>query len=266
MSDIRIFVGTDCNNCDLESQAVLEYSIRKHASQPVEIVWMQQAKTGPWSGWRTASARTPFSHYRWSIPAVCGYQGKAIYCDSDFIFIADVAELWNQDVPGVFLLKMGKKEGAKLKTCCLLFDCAHAKGHVPGLDKLRGMDDAQGRMLEYFRTRPALIGSYQGDWNAVDLKGYDSLDDPRIKAIHYSRIETQLHLKHAIARLKREGRKHWYEGEVFPHPRPDLQALFDSYLAEAIRVGYTPEQYRIDPFGPYEKRRFVYSQHKGAVA
>lgn len=265
MSDpIRIFVGTDCNNCDLESQSVLEHSIRKNASQPVDIVFMQQQKAGPWSGWRTASARTPFSHYRWSIPALCDYEGKAIYCDSDFIFVADVAELWNQDVPGVFLMKLGKKEGAKLKTCSMLFNCATAKGHVPGLDKLRQMDDAQGRMLEYFRVRRELIGPYDGDWNAVDLKGYE-LNDPRVKAIHYSRIETQLQLRHALPRLQREGRSHWYTGEIFPHARPELQALFDELLAEAIGAGYEPERYRIDPFGAYAKRDFKYSTHKGVA-
>lgn len=125
---IRLFVGADGGNCDLESQAVLEWSVRKHASEPVEIVWMQQAATGPWSGWKCGSGRTPFSHFRWSLPSVCGYQGKAIYTDSDFVFMADIAELWNQDVPGVFLSKQPKKHLGK--TCCLVFDCAHASGHV----------------------------------------------------------------------------------------------------------------------------------------
>ena len=37
---IKVFVGCDPNNCDLEQMMVLDYSIHKHTSVPVEIVWM----------------------------------------------------------------------------------------------------------------------------------------------------------------------------------------------------------------------------------
>jgi hypothetical protein len=40
---IRIFVGCSANHDDLESQAVLEYTLRKHASQPLKITWMMQS-------------------------------------------------------------------------------------------------------------------------------------------------------------------------------------------------------------------------------
>lgn len=267
---IRIFVGADCNNCDLESQAVLEYSIRKHrerTARPVEITWMQQAATGPWSGWQTASARTPFSHYRWSIPAVCGYEGRAIYMDSDFIVLADIGQLWDQAFDGVIALRGGKGErveGGKIKTCCMLIDCARAKGHIPTLEALRGLPDAQSSVTRYFRDRPSLVGSYEGEWNCIDGKGFEDLADPQLKAIHYSRIETQLHLKHALPRLAAEGRTHWYTGEVLTHWRPDLIALFDRLLEEAIAFGYTLDRYRITPFGAYEKKDFTYATHKGA--
>ena len=38
---IQVFVGCDPNNCDLEQMMVLEYSLRKHTSHPVNITWMQ---------------------------------------------------------------------------------------------------------------------------------------------------------------------------------------------------------------------------------
>ncbi len=208
---IRLFVGVDGGNCDLESQAVLEHSVRKHASEPVEIVWMQQSAKGPYAKWKTSSGRTPFSHFRWSIPAMCNYEGRAIYTDSDFIFMADIAELWRQEIPGVMLLK---DPTGKLKTCCLLFDCAKAKGIVPTIDQLKADSNPNDHMLQFFRTHREHIAAFSGDWNCIDAGSYGSLDDPRIKAIHYSRIETQLHLKHAIKRLKAEGKTHWYTGEV----------------------------------------------------
>ncbi len=265
---IRVFVGADGTNCDLESQVVLEYSLRKHASEPVELVWMQQAATGPWAGWRCGTGRTPFSHFRWSIPAVCEYSGRAVYVDSDFLFLADIAELWHQPIPAVGLVRNAK---GKLSTSCLLFDCAKAKGHVPDLDALRRLPDAHSDVLGYFRGRLGLLTPFDGNWDCTDfekdVKGTIPLADPRIKAIHYTRMEQQLHLKYAIPRLKAEGRHHWYtEGGTVPtfaHPRQDLQAVFDGLYAEALAAGYTVDQYRVDPSGAGGRRSFAYSSHVG---
>ncbi len=263
MSDpIRLFVGTDGTNCDLESQMVLEHSVRKHASEPVAITWMQQAAEGPYAGWKCGSGRTPFSHFRWSIPAMCGYQGRGIYCDSDFIFTADIADLWHQPIPGVFLAKVGKK--GLHKTCCMLFDCEHAKDHVPGLKALRKMDDPQGQMMAYFKARPELYSPFSGDWNAIDLKGYEFVNDPRIKAIHYSRMEMQPQLAYAVPRLKNEGRSHWYTGPIGSHDRPELIALFAMLYQEAIASGYSLDQYRVEPFSGSTRRNFTYTHSQVA--
>lgn len=264
---IRLFVGTDGTNGDLESQSVLEWTVRKHASEPVDIVWMQQAKKGPWSGWRCSSGRTPFSHFRWSVPSVCNYDGRAIYCDSDFFFLADIAELWHQPIPRVGLVR---KDTGKLTTSCILFDCAKAKGHVPDLDALRKMPDAHSTVLDYFRKHLGLLTAFEGNWDCSDfekdVKQKGNLHDPRIKAIHYTRMSQQLHLKYAIPRLKKEGRAHWYKGEVHDHPRQDLQDMFDREYAEAVSAGYAVDRYRVTPFGESERRAFVYKTENRAVA
>lgn len=261
MSDIiRWFVGTAANNEDLESQAVLEFSARQHCSLPLEIVWMQQAATGPYAGWKCGSGRTPFTAFRWSLPAMCHYEGRALYTDSDFIVRADLAELWTQPIPGVFLAKVGKK--GLHKTCCMLFDCAKAKGHVPDLQALRRIDDPQGWMMAYFKQRPELYSGFTGDWNAIDLKGYDDINDPRIKAIHYSRMEMQPQLTYAIPRLRREGKSHWYTGPVGKHERPELIALFDTLYQEALAAGYTLDQYRVEAFAGATRRNFTYTHSR----
>lgn len=264
---IRLFVGVDGTNSDLESQSVLEYTVRKHASEPVQIVWMFQAPKGPWSGWRCNTGRTPFTHFRWGIPSVCKYDGRAIYCDSDFVFVADIAELWNQSIPQVGLVR---NPTGKLSTSCILFDCAKAKGHVPELDALRKMPDAHSTVLSYFRNNLGLLTAFDGNWDCADfekdVKQKGNLNDPRIKAIHYTRMEQQLHLKHALKRLKAEGRKHWYTGDVFAHPRQDLQAMFDALLQEAIVNGYPPEKYRVQTFDGSTRKGFTYSSHVGVPA
>ena len=101
---VRIFVGCDPNNCDLEQMMVLDYSVHKHARQPVVITWMQLShdphsawysdqETG--SGWHTEHWATPFSGFRWAIPESCNFEGRAIYMDADVIVLCDVAELWS---------------------------------------------------------------------------------------------------------------------------------------------------------------------------
>lgn len=258
---IRLFVGTDANNCDLESQCVLEYTARKHCSMPLDITWMRQAAKGPWSGWKCRSGRTPFSHFRWSPPAVCGYEGRSIYCDGDFFFLADLSAVWNQEIPNVALVR---NPTGKLTSSFIVFDNAKAKGHVPSLDDLRRMPDAHSTLLNYFRAHPELLSATDGNWDCADMRGYE-LDDPTVKACHYTRVENQLHLKYAIPRLAAEGRSHWYTGPVFDHPRQDLVELFDRLYVEAQAEGFTVDKYRVDPFEGAARKDFTYSKHIGAA-
>jgi hypothetical protein len=262
---IRLFVGTSPNGEDYEAEAVLLHSVLSQCSLPVDVTWMRQAATGPYSGWKNDSARTPFSHFRWSPPALCDFSGRAIYCDVDFIVRADLAELWTQDIPGVLLARTSKKPGGKVKTCCMLFDCAKANGHIPTLAELRQMPDPQGHLSKRVQV-DGLAAPYVGDWNCIDVAGYEDIHDPRIKAIHYSRMEHQPHLPYALARLKAAGRSHWYTGDVFTHPRADLVALFATLLAEAQAAGHTYESFGYGAAVPIARKNFTYSVHRGAGA
>jgi len=260
---IRLFFGASPNGDDYESEAVAEYSARKHASLPIEITWMRQATSGPYSGWACGSGRTPFSHYRWSLPAMCNYEGRAIYADSDFVFMSDLAELWRQPIPGVLLCQKSKKPGGKLKTCCMVFDCAKARGHVPTFDKLRQMPDPQGTLGKYFQQHDELTSGYGcGNWNTRDPQTAEDLYRSDTKAVHHTRIEHQLHLAHAIARLKAQGKSHWYGGPVFRHPNTALQSLFDQLLSEAIAAGHTYESYHYGDVA-MQRANFAYKHHKG---
>lgn len=264
MSDtIRLFIGTSPNGEDYEAEAVAAYTAQKFSSLPIEITWMRASKRGPYSGWRLASGRTPFSAFRWSPPAMCNFEGRAIYTDVDFVFHGDLAELWREEIAGVIVSKRPKPAG-KIKTCCTLFDCAKAKGHIADLDGLRRMDDPQGHYSNYFKDRPELVSTFaSGNWNAIDDF---NLGDARIKATHYSRMEHQVHLRHAIARLKAQGKSHWYQGEVFEHPNPALQRHFDAMLVEAQAAGLTYESFEYGSGVEISRRNFTYKHHKGDEA
>lgn len=252
---IRLFVGVAANGEDAESQSVLEYTLHKHASEPVELVWMMLSRDRAsfWSGWNSSSWHTPFSSFRWGIPAYCGFEGRAIYTDSDVIFCADIAELWNQPIPEPAFALVRGGEG-KLRTCVILMDCARARQHIPPLRVLKGQENAHGSMTKYLKENRHLLGEFEGQWNCIDLKRTE-LGDPTLKLIHYSQMAHQPHLKFAKPRLAKQGRAHWYKGQTGPHWRPELETYFDTLLSEAIAAGYPPEKYEpLKPYGEYRKR------------
>lgn len=267
MDSVRLFVGSSPDGSDYEAEAVLAYSVRKHASVPVSITWMRQSTTGDFSGWKSnATARTPFSHYRWSLPALTGYKGRAIYADTDVLFMSDIAELATAPIPGVILCQKLSKPGGKIRTCCMVVDCEKARGHIPVLTELKRMSDPQGSMTRYFIDRPQLAHPYGcGNWNTRDPKTADELYAPSTKAVHYTRIEHQCHLPHAQRRLKAQGRSHWYSGPMFPHPNQELQRLFDRLLDEAKEAGYTYDSFGYDESASITRRDFTYKAHRGGV-
>jgi hypothetical protein len=89
---IRVFIGSHKRFERVEP--VIEYSIRKHASESVEVNIMRPEYYGyPDSGC------TGFTEMRYKIPEICGYEGFAIYLDVDMILMDDIAKLWAYKKP-----------------------------------------------------------------------------------------------------------------------------------------------------------------------
>lgn len=248
---IRIFVGCAAGD-DAESQAVLEYTLRKQASQQVEIHWMQYSDdpASPWRGWNTERWSTPFSGFRWAVPQLCGFSGRAIYMDSDCIVLADIAELWQQDFkPGKSVIAKGGRDGWRF--CVTMFDCAAVRPHMMPIQEMRKRPDAHQMMIGRFRDA-TFVQPFAGNWNCIDGEDYADLADPDIKLIHYSAEHTQPHLRYAVPRLVSQGRRHWFDGKIKAHWRPDLMTMFDRLLGEAAQAGFLPENYLPPaPLAPY---------------
>lgn len=265
MSDVvRVFVGCAAGGEDAESLAVLEYTLRKHSSRPVYITWMKQSRdtASTWGGWETERWATPFSGFRWAIPAAAGYQGRAIYCDSDVWFQADPVDLLDQPFPAGAVV-LAKPNSWRL--CVCLWDCAAAEQHIPPLAALKADPKQHHAMTALFRGPTPLVGAFAGNWNCLDGETYPSLDDPDIKAIHYTDMGTQPHLRHALPRLQAAGRQHWFDGAVRQHRRPDVVARFDTLLKEAKDAGFHPHHYvPAEPWGDYRKASLV--NYRGAPA
>lgn len=252
---VKIFIGCAANNEDIESQAVLEWSIRKHASESVNITWMQLDRVpgSVFEGWNTATWATPFSGFRWAIPEMCDFQGKAIYMDSDVIVQADILELWNQKFKPRFCI-LGKG-GGQWRICVSMFDCAAAKPYLPSIESMKIDPRSHNRLCSLMRPK---VQTFRGEWNCLDREiGNRELSHPDIKAIHYTRMNSQPQLRHAIPRLKKQNRKHWFDGPLEVNKYPKINSLFDTLLEEAKAQGFHPDRYIVEPFGKYKKRNFL---------
>ena len=251
---IKVFVGCAPNGEDAESCAVLEWSIHKHSTQAVQIEWMSMSHdpASHYHGWATERWSTPFSGFRWGIPARCGYQGHAIYMDSDVIVMRDLSELWTQDMAGAVVL--GKGGGKRL--CVSLWDCSMAEDVVLPLAELKADPTSHKRMGAIIRP---FINSFSGHWNVLDGEAFTDLKDPTICAHHYTDMSSQPQLRHALPRLASSGGSHWFNGTTRSHPHKDMEALFDEMLAEAIVNGYGPDRYiPAKPYGDYNKASLEY--------
>lgn len=261
MSSIRIFVGVAANHEDCESQSVLEYTLMKHSSQPLDITWMMQSRdVDSWfyvgkDGWQTTGWATPFSAFRWAVPYLAEADGydRAIYMDSDFIVFGDVADLWNTPFEeGKVVIANG---GGRY--CCSMWDTASALRRLPAMFlDLRSDPNAHPRWTHYYNQHSDLVQRFAPDnqWNWLDYQSvpFSQLKQRGIKAIHYTRVDMQLQMKHAQARLAKEGRKHWYTGRTKNNDFPGLQQLFDVFLTEAVVDGFPLERYMDTPrFGTY---------------
>ena len=263
MEPIRIFVGCSANAEDAEAQAMLEYSLRHYATQPLEITWMMLSrdKESPWyssntAGWNTQLWATPFSVFRWSIPHVCNYQGKAIYMDVDMIARTDIAHLWNQPFPaGKGVLWKDDKN-----SCVMLMDCEKLGKVLPPFEHMRRKLGGYSVYRDN-HARP-IAAKFAGNWNCLDGEAYAKLTDPDIKVLHFTKVESQPHLKWALPRLKRQGKQHWNRwtlrrDEPMPHARADVMPLVEYVWARAQAAGYTAEKYEAiaTNFGDYDAVR-----------
>lgn len=181
MSDpIRVFVGSDIYQQQVEAEATLEHTIRKHASMPVEITWMRAGDTMPVSNgpkpghwnicrepgqaWPKTGHGTDFSVFRMMVPEMAGFHGKAIYLDVDMILLGDIAELWNMPQKAPYLCN------SKGRTEVALIDC-EAFGNADWWPRIASVQQT-GTYLPTYRNMLAQRGwideSLPWEWNACD--------------------------------------------------------------------------------------------------
>ena len=237
---VRVFIGTSPNGEDAEAEMVLEYSLRKHSSRPIDITWMRQSRDSRsiWHcgrrGWRTGKWTTPFTGFRWAIPEACNFQGKAIYMDVDMINLHDINELFSLTFAEdkVIMARPGLKSNYRL--CVMLMDCEKLKAFIPPVKKLQRLKRGH-RQISDTLLNSDYIQTLDSRWNCLD--GEDlAIDD--IWHLHYTKMASQ------------PWKPAWYLGEAEAHARPEIADLWFQYKEEAMANTWWPKKPN-PPFGAF---------------
>lgn len=222
---IRIFVGSDIYN--IKAEMALRWSILKHTSSPVDFRIMSRFNGDPiWRDWsHTDKWATCFSCYRWIIPAVCNFKGKAIYLDSDMVVLADIKGLFDSDV------SKGAATTPKRESSVMVFDCGRF-ANMPEfqLNTLKKEAVKTGDYYKLIKSRD-MVTFIDQQWNCLDGDGFSR---EKTKLIHYTDLPTQP----------------WHPAphrfNYKPHPHKEVSDIWRQYFEETfehpelMRHGHVP--------------------------
>lgn len=235
---IRIFIGTSSNGEDAPAEMTYEYSLRKNSSVPIEITWMKQThdESSPWGGWQTQNWSTPFSGFRWVIPEVCEFKGRAIYTDCDMINFKDINELINVDMQGKpIAARKGSRFGGH-EFCVMVFDCEKFEHHSMPMRRMKTIAESHHRMIHKFSGQ-SIVHDLDPKWNCLDGEWLEIED---IWHLHYTKMESQ------------PWKPAWFTGTPVEHARPEIAELWFDIKQEALDAGYKEEDYiPEEKFGSY---------------
>jgi lipopolysaccharide biosynthesis glycosyltransferase len=200
MTPVKIFIGWDSR--EPIAADVCEYSIERNASVPVDVAMLKQEelrKKGFYDRTQDVQGSTEFTFTRFLVPHLTNYQGWAIFCDCDFLWLDDVKNLIDQvdDQYAVMLVKHEYRPQNSIKmdgkpqtyyprknwSSMVLFNCAHPKNAwlTP-----QNINSATGQQLHRFAwLDDDDIGSISPEWNWL-VGWYHQPWDGQPRALHYT--------------------------------------------------------------------------------
>lgn len=187
IEDIRIFVAATPS--EWLPMRVLEFSILETSSLPVKLVPLYSFdRPIPLPKSKKNQPRTPFSFQRFLIPEMCGYEGKAIYLDSDMLVFKDICQIWKHPLNGCDLQTVeGGGDGRSEQFSVMLLNCRTLPWNINDIvDALNsGELDYEGLMYEMCLAKK--IGrDLPAEWNALE-----KYKDGVTALLHYTDMQSQ---------------------------------------------------------------------------
>jgi len=211
---IKIFVGTSSNGEDDIAEKTLKYSLEKHSSEELEIIFMRNRKDGFMGLFDSSGWATPFTNLRWAIPEYCNFSGRAIYMDVDQLNLRDISELYNIDLQDKPFASRDNR------LCVMVMDCEKMQTELKSAQHIK-QTPTYGREIYWNIVKKSK--HFDPRWNCLDGEGRE-IDD--IWHLHFTTMPTQ------------PWKPSWCRQPHRPHPRQDLVALWTQYSEEAINAGY----------------------------
>lgn len=198
---LRLYVGYDSRE-DIAWQ-VCRHSVLQHASKPVDVTALKLPELraqGIYTRPVDALGSTEFTFSRFLVPALAGYRGWAVFCDCDFLWFGDIADLFaqGQDRYAVMVVqhdyqpkeavKMdGKPQAAyprKNWSSLMLFNCGHPANATLTPEVV---NRETGAFLHRFQwLADDQIGSLDTGWNWLE-GWYPKPAKGTPQAVHYTR-------------------------------------------------------------------------------
>jgi hypothetical protein len=215
MSDtVRVCCGA--GQAEALPAKVLEFSIRRRTEREVQFIRMDAFDhlIPPYA--KKISA-TGFSFHRLAIPEAMGFEGKAIYCDSDQIVVGDIGELWDWEYPDADARVLQTPDW---QTAVLHIDCRVPWRVSEISEKIERGEWSYGRVLnlEKIGAEKYKRACLSQVWNCHDRrKDFASMiENEEAKLIHWTSMPAQPWLK--------SGHSH--------------ESLWTTELVDAIREGF----------------------------
>ena len=205
---IPYYIGYD--RTEDEAYQVCRWSMARRSCLPVHSIKLEQSALRRNGLYRRAPEAnsmldsfdhkpfsTEFSFTRFLVPALCQYEGWALFSDCDFLWLSDPAKLWalRDDKYAVMVVKHfhQPKETSKMQgqaqqvyprknwSSLILWNCAHPANKLLTVDAI---NIESGSWLHGFSwLNDEEIGSLPEGWNF--LEGHST--GAEIDALHYTR-------------------------------------------------------------------------------
>lgn len=194
---LKVFIGYDSR--EPAAFAVCAHSILARATVPIAIMPLTQhalRSARLYQRERGPTESTEFSLTRFLVPALCGFQGTAVFLDCDFLVRANIVELfayplgWPEQAVFVCQHDYAPKDAEKFLgqaqttyprknwSSLIVFNNARCKALTPEF-----VNTATGLELHRFLWAGEAIGALPLDWN--HLVG-EYPPNPQAKAHHYT--------------------------------------------------------------------------------
>lgn len=177
---IYVFVGS-CREHWLPLK-VLEYSICRNTRSSVVVTPLYESEIDiP----KTTKTPTAFSLQRFLPPELRGFEGRAIYLDSDMIVNTDIRELWEHDMKQA---RVCCCEG--WQTAVTLYDCSVGWRINDIVERLNSGHWKYKQLVNY-GFEPAVDHSISRMWNVIDRPLRRNILNPAAKLRHFTWLPTQ---------------------------------------------------------------------------